>query len=114
MGRRHLERERRVPVAMIVQYRFDALEDFVADYSANLSTTGIFVHTEEPRKVGSTVYLQITLREGTRLIEGFGRVARIGRDPRGQKGMGIQFVDFDGDSLALIRKVVADSGAGAR
>ncbi len=114
MGRRRAEtrREPRVAVAMLVQYRFDALEDFVADYSANLSTTGIFVHTDEPRKVGTTVYLQITLREGARLIEGFGRVARVGRD-RGRMGMGIQFVSLDEDSMALIRRVLAESGGEA-
>jgi uncharacterized protein (TIGR02266 family) len=114
MGRRgaEIEREPRVTVAMLVQYRFDALEELVADYSANLSTTGIFVHTDEPRKVGTTVYLLITLREGARLIEGFGRVARVGRD-QGKKGMGIQFVNLDEDSMALIRRVVAESGGGA-
>ena len=115
MGRRgaEIEREPRVAVAMLVQYRFDALEDFVADYSANLSTTGIFVHTDAPRKVGTTVYLIITLREGARLIEGFGRVARTGKDQRGKMGMGIQFVNLDEDSMALIRRVVAESGGGA-
>lgn len=114
MGRRGVETERepRVAVAMLVQYRFDALEDFIADYSANLSTTGIFVHTDEPRKVGTAVYLQITLREGARLIEGFGRVARVGRD-RGKMGMGIQFVSFDEDSMALVRRVLAESRAEA-
>ncbi len=114
MGRRgaEVEREPRVAVAMLVQYRFDALEDFVADYSANLSTTGIFVHTDEPRRVGTTVYLRITLREGARLIEGFGRVARVVRE-RGKAGMGIQFVNFDEDSMALVRRVVAESAGGA-
>ncbi len=103
-----IEREPRVSVAMLVQYRFDALEDFVADYSANLSTTGIFVHTDQPRKVGTTVYLLITLREGARLIEGLGRVARVAKD-RGKTGMGIQFVNFDEDAMALVRRVVAES-----
>lgn len=110
--RAEIEREPRVTVAMLVQYRFDALEEFVADYSANLSTSGIFVHTDTPRKVGTTVYLMITLREGTRLIEGFGRVARVGKD-RGKLGMGIQFVNFDEDSMALVRRVVAESGGEA-
>ncbi len=97
----------RVPVSMLVQYRFDTLQDFVAEYSIDLSTSGIFVRTEEPRKVGSMVYLQITLRDGSKLIEGFGRVARVGSDARGQTGMGIQFINFDDDSMALIEKIVA-------
>ena len=97
----------RVPVSMLVQYRFATLEDFAAEYSVDLSTTGIFVRTDDPRKVGSMVYLQITLKDGSKLIEGFGRVARVGQDGRGHPGMGIQFINFDEESMALIEKLVA-------
>jgi uncharacterized protein (TIGR02266 family) len=96
----------RVPVSMLVQYRFATLEDFAAEYAVDLSTTGIFVRTDDPRKVGSMVYLQITLKDGSKLIEGFGRVARVGMDTRGQAGMGIQFINFDEESMALIEKIV--------
>jgi uncharacterized protein (TIGR02266 family) len=99
----------RVPVSMLVQYRFDTLEAFAAEYAVDLSTTGIFVHTDDPRKVGSMVYLQITLKDGSKLIEGFGRVARVGRDERGQAGMGIQFINFDDESMALIERLVAQN-----
>ncbi len=108
----------RVPMSMLVQYRFDSMEQFVAEYSLDLSTSGIFVRTDAPRKVGSMVYLQMTLRDGSKLIEGFGRVARVGPDAGGHEGMGIQFISFDDDSMALIEKVVAqrlekDQGAGS-
>jgi hypothetical protein len=33
-------------------------------------------------------------------------VARVGKDARGQAGMGIQFINFDDESMALIEKVV--------
>jgi uncharacterized protein (TIGR02266 family) len=97
----------RVPVSMLVQYRFATLEDFVAEYSVDLSATGIFVRTDQPRKVGSMVYLQMTLKDGSKLIEGFGRVARVGKDSRGHDGMGIQFISFDDESTALIERIVA-------
>jgi uncharacterized protein (TIGR02266 family) len=97
----------RVPVSMLVQYRFDTLEDFAAEYAVDLSTTGIFVQSDQPQKVGSMVYLQITLKDGSKLIEGFGRVARVGQDSRGQEGMGIQFISFDDESMELIEKLVA-------
>lgn len=98
----------RVPVSMLVQYRFDTLEDFVAEYAVDLSENGIFVRTEEPRKPGSMVYLQITLKDGSKLVEGFGRVARVGKDGQGRQGMGIQFISFDDESTALIEKIVAE------
>ncbi len=97
----------RVPVSMLVQYRFDTLEDFVAEHSVDISENGIFVRTETPREAGSMIYLQVALTDGSRLIEGFGRVARVGADGRGRRGMGIQFINFDDQSMALIRTIVA-------
>ena len=97
----------RVPVSMLVQHRFDTLEEFVAEYAVDLSENGMFVRTDEPRKQGSMVYLQMTLKDGSKLIEGFGRVARVGRDRHGRQGMGIQFINFDDESMGLIRTIVA-------
>jgi hypothetical protein len=65
------------------------------------------VRSDQPRKVGSMVYVQMTLKDGSKLIEGFGRVARVGKDSRGYDGMGIQFISFDDESTALIEKIVA-------
>jgi molecular chaperone DnaK len=91
---------------MLVQYRFDTLEDFVAEYSVNLSPGGIFIATEKPKGVGAIVYLQFALKDGSRLIEGLGQVARVVR-PGGAEpaGMGVQFLNFDEESLALVRKI---------
>ena len=98
----------RVPVSMLVQYRFDTLQEFIAEHAVDLSENGIFVRTETPRKPGSMVYLQMTLKDGSKLVEGFGRVARVGTDGSGRQGMGIQFINFDDESMALIEKIVAE------
>ncbi len=97
----------RVPLSMLVQYRFDTLADFVAEYSVDISESGIFVRTDKPREAGSMIYLQVALKDGSKLIEGFGRVARVGMDGRGRRGMGIQFINFDDESMGLIRTIVA-------
>lgn len=98
----------RVPVSMLVQYRFDTLQDFAAEHAVDLSENGIFIRTQEPRKPGSMVYLRMTLKDGSKLMEGFGRVARVGVDASGHQGMGIQFISFDDESMALIQKIVAE------
>ncbi len=102
----------RVPVSMRVQVRFGTLAEFVAEQAVNLSTSGIFVRTDEPRKVGSMVYLHIALEEGSKLIEGFGRVARLGEDEEGRRGMGIQFISLDDESTALIERIVGEREGG--
>jgi len=99
----------RTPLSLLVQYRFNTFEEFLAEYSVNLSLGGIFIRTDHPKEEGSIVYLQFSLKDGSRLIEGMGRVVRVnptgvaGRPP----GMGIEFLNFDDESIALIEEIVA-------
>jgi uncharacterized protein (TIGR02266 family) len=102
-------RHPRKPLHILVQFRFNTFEEFLAEYSLNISPGGIFIRTEEPREEGSMVYLQFSLRDGSRLIEGMGKVVRV--NPPGDEdrpaGMGIEFVNFDEESMALIEEICA-------
>lgn len=100
-------RNARTPVTLLVQYRFDTLEDFVAEYATNLSPEGMFLQTEEPSPVGSLLHVQFSLKDGSKLIEGLARVARVSARGDGPEapGMGVEFVQFDEPSLALIRQI---------
>ena len=114
MGKRKKGAERRkyprVPLSLLIQYRFDTLEDFLSEYSTNISIGGMFIRTEKPKDEGTLVYLQFYLRDGAKLIEGLGRVVRVNpAEPAGDQsasGMGIEFVNFDEESMALIRQIV--------
>lgn len=102
-------RHPRTPLSILVQFRFNTFEEFLAEYSVNLSPGGMFIRTDEPREEGAVIYLQFSLKDGSRLIEGMGRVVRV--NPPGVKdrvaGMGIEFVNFDDDSMALIEEICA-------
>lgn len=102
-------RHARTPLSLLVQFRFNTFEDFLAEYSVNLSPGGIFLRTDEPRELGSIVYLQFSLKDGSRLIEGMGKVVRV--NPPGQQqrvpGMGVEFLNFDEESMALIDEICA-------
>src|SRR5262245_23006579 len=104
----------RTPLSLLMQYRFNSFEDFLADYSANISPGGMFIRTDKPMEEGSMVYLQFTLKDGSRLIEGVGKVVRV--NPTGVKGrvagMGVEFVNFDDESMALINEICAQREAG--
>jgi molecular chaperone DnaK len=108
---RPAERRRhpRAPLSLLVQYRFNTFEDFLAEYSADISAGGMFIPTEEVREEGSLVHLQFWLEDGTRLIEGTGRVARVipAGDPNRMAGMGVEFVNLDVESTELIHRIVA-------
>ena len=102
-------RHERAPLSLLVQFRFNSFEDFLAEYSVNLSPGGIFIRTEEPREEGAIIYLQFSLADGSRLIEGMGKVVRV--NPAGTPGvvpgMGVEFVNFDEESIALIEEICA-------
>jgi uncharacterized protein (TIGR02266 family) len=103
-------RHPRAALSLLVQYRFNTFEDFLAEYSQDISASGIFIRTSEPRETGTFLYLQFWLEDGTRLIEGTGRVARVIRegDPSGEApGMGIEFVNLDVQSTEVIHQIVA-------
>jgi uncharacterized protein (TIGR02266 family) len=108
-----IHRQPRTPLSTLVQFRFNSIEEFLAEYSVDLSPSGIFIRTEELPELGTAVYLQFTLADGSRLIEGLGRVARIADPTKGAKvsGFAVAFVDFDEDSLAAVRKLCAKTPA---
>ncbi|MBS1149760.1 MAG: Transcriptional regulatory protein algP [Myxococcaceae bacterium] len=97
----------RTPLSLLVQFRFNTFEDFLADYSHDISPGGMFIRTDEPQEEGSIIYLQFSLKDGSRLIEGMGKVVRC--NPRGVAGrvagMGIEFLNFDDESMALIQEI---------
>ncbi len=96
----------RVELNVLVQYRFDSFEDFSAEYAEDLSMGGMFISTDDTREVGTHIYLQFTLQGGRRLVEALGRVARV--IPGEDGGMGIEFVNLDDDSKALLAKIISE------
>ncbi|MBN2494815.1 MAG: TIGR02266 family protein [Deltaproteobacteria bacterium] len=101
----------RAPVSLLIQYRFDTLDDFLAEYSTDISMGGMFIRTDDIREEGSLVYLQFYLRDGAKLIEGLGRVVRVvhpeeAESPNSFPGMGIEFVNFDDESMQLVEQIV--------
>jgi type IV pilus assembly protein PilZ len=121
MGKRKKGTERRryprVPLSLLIQYRFDTLEDFLSEYSTNISIGGMFIRTDKPKDEGTLVYLQFYLRDGAKLIEGLGRVVRVNpadsASDKTEVGMGIEFVNFDEESMELIHQIVERNMAAA-
>ena len=99
----------RASLQLLIQYRFETFEEFLAEYSTDISVGGMFIKTQKPHDEGSFVYLQFSLKDGSRLIEGLGKVVRVNPadDPQTVPGMGVEFVNFDPDSMALIEEIVA-------
>jgi molecular chaperone DnaK len=112
-GEDERRRHPRTPLSMVVQFRFNTFEDFLKEYAVNISPGGMFIRTDKPNEEGTTIYLQFALADGSRLIEGMGKVVRV--NPPGIEGrtagMGIEFENFDEESMALIHDICAARGA---
>jgi len=93
---------------MLVQFRLETMEDFLAQYAGNISAGGMFIRSNEPRESGSLIYLQFRLKSGEKLIEGLGRVVHVNPVGHEEPGMGVEFVNLDPESVTLIERIVQE------
>jgi uncharacterized protein (TIGR02266 family) len=101
---------RRVPFFRKVEYRFESMDDFRSQFANDLSLGGMFIKTDEPEPMGTVIFLQFDLQDGSKILSGYGKVVRV--NPRGlpdfDPGMGVEFLKFDDESLQRIRQLVAE------
>jgi len=97
----------RVPLNLLVQHRAPDQESFVKEIAANLSSSGMFLQTPQPKPIGAFVYFQFGMGDDAHYIEGMGQVVRV-CDGSGDapSGMGIQFITVDDESQAHIDAMV--------
>lgn len=85
----------RVPIRVMVEYQL--LDDFLADYTANVSLGGMFVETKRPLDEGTRFRLRLRIPGRAKPVETYGEVRwTIGPGQGGSPGMGIAFDDLTG------------------
>jgi len=100
---------RRIPLEREISFRVPRFENFVTEYSANISATGIFVRTREPLEPGTELSLEFKVADDWKLIRGRGRVIWVRHKDEGENapaGMGIRFLEMDPQSRRLIHWMV--------
>ncbi len=99
---------KRLPIRVLVEY--ESAEDFLIDYTANVSVGGMFIQTDEPLPVGSRFRLRFKVPDHSKIIETFGEV-RWSVPPAEagpmRPGMGIQFDDLKASDLTLVQGLLA-------
>jgi uncharacterized protein (TIGR02266 family) len=87
---------------------FSSLEEFIAEYVANVSLSGVFIRSDDPLPVGTRVALKFTLiLDDIETIEGEGRVVRA--EPPGTDrtpGMGVVFTELTTVSQQLLQRLL--------
>jgi type IV pilus assembly protein PilZ len=97
----------RVPAVAPVEIRFHDLHTFIQEYSENISLGGMFIKTEDPRPIGSTLEFRLFLGDGYDIIRGMGRVVWLrGQTMEETPGMGVRFEGLNDQSRRVIDRMV--------
>ena len=110
------ENRRRHPRAAIdfaVQLKFGSVRDFLSAHAEDISLSGMFLRSAEAfaggelGELGQVVRLQFDAGN-RRVVQGTGRVVRIvaANTPGAVPGVGIEFLELDAQSRALIAAIV--------
>ncbi len=100
---------RRIALEREVTIRVPRFDTFVTEYSANISTTGMFIVSEHPLPPGTNFTFEFSVADDWKLIRGKAQVVWTRhRDEAKERpaGMGVRFVELDAQSRRLIRWIV--------
>jgi uncharacterized protein (TIGR02266 family) len=99
----------RIELEQPVAVRFDRFDEFVTEVSKNLSRTGMFIRSERPQPTGSTFDFCLQLGDDFKLVQGRAQVVWTRAKSEGRElppGMGIRFLDLDGSSENVLRRLI--------
>jgi len=100
--------QRRLPVRIDVEY--EEMDDFLTDYTANISIGGMFIETEQPLAVGTRFRLRFTVPSRVKPIDTIAEVRWAQpRTPRSTltPGMGVRFEELSAADLAAVQEMLA-------
>lgn len=108
-----VERRRSSRIDLVVRVDYKTVDELFSEFARNINEGGLYVETDTPPQLGSSVALQFQIPGGTEPIQVIGRVVRIsegeGVDP---PGMGIEFEDLNAQSRELINELVRNLRVG--
>ncbi|MGE3629442.1 MAG: TIGR02266 family protein, partial [Sandaracinaceae bacterium] len=104
-------KDKRAPISLKVRFKSATLDEFIEQYSVDISRGGIFIKSKSPMAVGTLLKFEFQLKDESRLIHGVGRVVwkRDGSSDE-PPGMGIKFIKMDPESRGLVEKMVTARG----
>jgi len=105
-------KDKRAPISLKVRFKSATLDEFIEQYSVDISRGGIFIKSKTPMSVGTLLKFEFQLKDESRLIHGVGRVVwkREPADGDDPPGMGIKFIKMDPESRALVEQMVQKRG----
>lgn len=109
--------DERIQLDRPVSLQFPDFRDFISAITDNISANGMFIRTPAVRAVGAQFQFKLTLPDGFTLIEGTGEVVWLHIQQKGYgspTGMGVRFLNLEGESQELVNRIVAEHGKDRR
>jgi uncharacterized protein (TIGR02266 family) len=97
-------REARIAVSVPVKIRYESIIDFHGTQSVNISRSGMFLSSTDPRPVGTLIDFELALADGLSLLKGKGEVVRVTSGSRA--GMGVRFRELDPEARRFLDRIV--------
>lgn len=108
-----VERRRSSRIELVVRVDYKTVDELFSEFARNINEGGLYVETDTPPQLGSSVALQFQIPGGTEPIQVIGRVVRISEGEGGDPpGMGIEFEDLNAQSRELINELVRNLRVG--
>lgn len=108
-----VDRRRWERVDMVVRVDYKTVDELFSEFARNINEGGVFVETDTPSEIGSSVAMQFQIPGSDEPIQVMGRVVRVSegnlQDP---PGMGIEFENLDDQSRDLINGLVRNLRVG--
>lgn len=107
------DRRRWDRVDMVVRVDYKTVDELFSEFARNINEGGVFVETDTPSDLGSSVAMQFQIPGSHEPILVMGRVVRVSEgDLQDPPGMGIEFEDLDEQSRDLINGLVRNLRVG--
>jgi uncharacterized protein (TIGR02266 family) len=98
------------PVTVKIKFRSDTVDQFIQQYSADVSEGGIFIRTPQPLSEGTHLTFHFQLQDGSPLLTGSGTVAWVretGADSGDlSPGMGVRFDSLPPEGTAIVERIM--------
>lgn len=86
------ERRRFKRAELVVRIEYSTIDDLFSEFTRDINEGGVFIETEDPQRIGTTVDLQFHLPGSTDPVKAAGVVVRISNGSDGEPiGMAVEF-----------------------
>lgn len=102
------ERRKSERVDLLVRVTYQSVDELFSEFARNINEGGLFIETDTPKELGTSLTLQFMLPGGDDVIEVGGAVVRVSSgDEVGEvPGMGVEFGDLNSGARECINDLV--------